>query len=60
MSFNHPRLLDRYEDEKRIIHAELKTLAFWSFKNAESFVDDMPNMSALDLQLLMNGNLDIN
>lgn len=43
------------ELEEWYIQDELQAFAFYGFKSAKNFVDDLPNMSALDLLLLMNG-----
>lgn len=44
-----------FNEGKWFIQEELQAFSFWSFKSAKRFVDDLPNMSAIDLMLLMNG-----
>jgi hypothetical protein len=43
------------ENTEWYIEDELQAFAFSNFESANTFVDDLPNMSALDLLLLMNG-----
>lgn len=44
------------EEENWLIEAELQAFAFSNIDNANKFVSDLPNLSAIDILIRMNGN----
>ncbi|WP_033543914.1 hypothetical protein [Planococcus sp. CAU13] len=43
------------EEDKWDFEGELQAFVFLNFESAQRFVDDLPDMSAIDLLLLLNG-----
>ncbi|MGK7377609.1 hypothetical protein ACSFXN_07180 [Planococcus sp. 1R117A] len=43
------------EEEEWVIEAELQAFAFSDIDSADKFVSDLPNLSAIDILIRMNG-----